>query len=161
MEDLSQYEEYKHLTALTELVIGDTVHVNGREYIGAISERVVSTEWNPRTANYKKLTLGNDFDLYTLSQNETVQKQVSEMNRITNDYIERIKSATELITGQSGGHVIFRPKDKPSEILIMDTDDVNTAKKVWRWNLGGLGYSSTGVNGSFGTAITQDGAIVA
>ncbi|MBC2288598.1 phage tail spike protein [Listeria farberi] len=161
MEDLSQYEEYKHLTALTELVIGDTVHVNGREFIGAISERVVSTEWNPRTANYKKLTLGNDFDLYTLSQNETVQKQVSEMNRITNDYIERIKSATELITGQSGGHVIFRPKDKPSEILIMDTDDVNTAKKVWRWNLGGLGYSNTGVNGSFGTAITQDGAIVA
>ncbi|EBF5150435.1 hypothetical protein FH008_04510 [Listeria monocytogenes] len=161
MEDLSQYEEYKHLTALTELVLGDTVHVNGREYIGAISERVVSTEWNPRTANYKKLVLGNDFDLYTLSQNETVQKQVSEMNRITNDYIERIKSATELITGQSGGHVIFRPKDKPSEILIMDTDDVNTAKKVWRWNLGGLGYSSTGVNGSFGTAITQDGAIVA
>ncbi|MBC2238319.1 phage tail spike protein [Listeria innocua] len=161
MEDLSQYDEYKHLTALTELVIGDTVHVNGREFIGAISERVVSTEWNPRTANYKKLTLGNDFDLYTLSQNETVQKQVNEMNRITNDYIERIKSATELITGQSGGHVIFRPKDKPSEILIMDTDDVNTAKKVWRWNLGGLGYSSTGVNGSFGTAITQDGAIVA
>ncbi|EBF5125143.1 hypothetical protein FH002_10505 [Listeria monocytogenes] len=161
IEDLSQYEEYKHLTALTELVIGDTVHVNGREFIGAISERVVSTEWNPRTANYKKLTLGNDFDLYTLSQNETVQKQVNEMNRITNDYIERIKSATELITGQSGGHVIFRPKDKPSEILIMDTDDVNTAKKVWRWNLGGLGYSSTGINGSYGTAITQDGAIVA
>ncbi|EAC7998111.1 phage tail spike protein [Listeria monocytogenes] len=161
MEDLSQYEEYEHLTALTELTIGDTVYVNGREFIGAISERVVSTEWSPRTANYKKLVLGNDFDLYTLSQNETVQKQVSEMNRITNDYIKRIKSATELITGQSGGHVIFRPKNKPSEILIMDTDDVNTAKKVWRWNLGGLGYSSTGVNGSYGTAITQDGQIVA
>ncbi|EAG8700713.1 hypothetical protein CHT76_08365 [Listeria monocytogenes] len=161
MEDLSQYEEYKHLTALTELVLGDTVHATGREYIGEVTERVVSTEWSPRTANYKKLILGNDFELYTLSQNETVQKQVSEMNRITNDYIERIKSATELITGQEGGHVIFRPKDKPSEILIMDTDNVNTAKKVWRWNLGGLGYSSTGVNGSYGTAITQDGAIVA
>ncbi|MBC6300297.1 phage tail spike protein [Listeria booriae] len=161
MEDLAQYDQYKDLTALTEVYMGDTVHASGREYFGAVSERVVASEWYPRPANYKTVTLGNDFDLYTLSQNAAVQKQVSEMNRITNDYIERIKTATELITGQTGGHVIFRPKDKPSEILIMDTDNVNTAKKVWRWNLGGLGYSSTGVNGSFGTAITQDGAIVA
>ena len=34
-------------------------------------------------------------------------------------------------------------------------------QKVWRWNLGGLGYSNNGVNGPFETAITQDGSIVA
>jgi len=32
---------------------------------------------------------------------------------------------------------------------------------VWRWNSGGLGYSSTGYEGTYTTAITQDGAIVA
>jgi len=47
------------------------------------------------------------------------------------------------------------------EILIMDTNDVTTATKVWRWNSGGLGYSSTGYEGTYATAITQDGAIVA
>ncbi len=47
-----------------------------------------------------------------------------------------------------------------NEILIMDTDDVETATKVWRWNVNGLGYSSTGYNGTFGTAITMDGQIV-
>ena len=49
----------------------------------------------------------------------------------------------------------------PDEILIMDTDDIATAKKVWRWNKGGLGYSSTGYNGPFALAMTQDGQIVA
>ena len=49
----------------------------------------------------------------------------------------------------------------PYEILIMNTDDIQTATKLWRWNLGGLGYSSTGYNGQYGTAITMDGAIVA
>ena len=32
---------------------------------------------------------------------------------------------------------------------------------VWRWNNGGLGFSSDGYYGTFGTAITQNGAIVA
>ena len=38
---------------------------------------------------------------------------------------------------------------------------MNTAQKVWRWNNGGLGFSKTGYNGPYSTAITQDGAIVA
>mgnify|MGYP006976863899 CR=1 FL=1 len=46
------------------------------------------------------------------------------------------------------------------EILIMDTKDMATAKKVWRWNMGGFGYSSNGINGPYETAITMDGHIV-
>lgn len=48
-----------------------------------------------------------------------------------------------------------------SELLIMDTDDLETASHVWRWNINGLGYSSTGINGPYGIAITNDGQIVA
>lgn len=43
----------------------------------------------------------------------------------------------------------------------MDTPDINTAQKIWVWNKNGLGYSSTGINGEFGLAVTSDGAIVA
>lgn len=49
----------------------------------------------------------------------------------------------------------------PNEILIMDTPDKETATKVWRWNSGGFGYSNTGYDGEYGTAMTMDGAIVA
>ncbi len=63
--------------------------------------------------------------------------------------------ATSLITSATTGYVVIRPE----EILIMDTDNIETATKVWRWNSGGLGYSNTGYNGEYGLAVTMDGAI--
>ena len=74
-----------------------------------------------------------------------------------------IENASNLITGNKGGYVVLSLDDdgKPYEILIMDTQDKLTARKVWRWNQGGLGYSNTGYNGDYGLAMTQDGSIVA
>lgn len=77
--------------------------------------------------------------------------------------------ATGKITGQQGGYVVMRDSDNdgfPDEILIMDTSDINTATKVWRWNNTGLGFSSSDTpggayNGTYATAITNDGQIVA
>lgn len=65
--------------------------------------------------------------------------------------------ASQLIETATTGYVVLRP----NEILIMDTDDVETATSVWRWNSGGLGYSSTGYHGTYGTAMTMNGQIVA
>ena len=64
--------------------------------------------------------------------------------------------ATQMIEAATTGYVVIRP----NEILIMDTDDIETATSVWRMNSGGIGYSSTGYHGSFGTAITMDGHII-
>lgn len=66
-------------------------------------------------------------------------------------------NATALITSAMGGYVY----KTTSELFIMDTNDPKTAKKVWRWNLNGLGYSSSGINGPYGLAMTMDGSIVA
>lgn len=77
---------------------------------------------------------------------------------------DAIANSTTWITGGVGGYVIIhRNTDgKPYELVISDTENitVNTAK-VWRWNINGLGYSSTGYNGTFATAITADGKIAA
>lgn len=73
-----------------------------------------------------------------------------------------IENATQWITGANGGYIRnIYVDDVWTEQVIMDTNDIQTATKVWRWNLGGLGYSSSGYNGTYGTAITQDGQIVA
>lgn len=69
---------------------------------------------------------------------------------------QAVDQATALITAATHGHVVTTANEQ----LIMDTNDVNTATKVWRWNLNGLGYSSTGYNGTYATAITMDGQIV-
>lgn len=74
------------------------------------------------------------------------------------DILASAKStATALINAGINGYVVVNP----NEILIMDSPDKATATKVWRWNSGGFGYSSTGYNGTYGTAMTMDGAIVA
>lgn len=66
------------------------------------------------------------------------------------------KQATEIINSQLlNGHVVIME----NEILIMDTDNIETATKVWRWNAGGLGYSNHGYYGPYETAITMDGTI--
>lgn len=69
---------------------------------------------------------------------------------------EAVDQATALITAATHGHVVTTAEEQ----LIMDTNDINTATKVWRWNLNGLGYSNTGYNGKYATAITMDGQIV-
>ena len=66
-------------------------------------------------------------------------------------------NATSQIATALGGYVY----KTQGELFIMDTDNPNTAQKVWRWNLNGLGYSSTGINGVYELAMTQDGNIVA
>lgn len=76
---------------------------------------------------------------------------------IPSDIVKQaVDQATALITAATHGNIVTTA----TEQLIMDTKDVNTAKRVWRWNLNGLGYSNTGYNGTYATAITMDGQIV-
>ena len=86
---------------------------------------------------------------------------ISSKSEVTAAYQEAIANATAAITGNSGGYIRLNPSENPQELLIMNTADASTATKIWRWNLSGLGYSSTGYNGTYKTAITQDGHIVA
>lgn len=74
-----------------------------------------------------------------------------------------IENATDKITGAKGGNMraIYDSDGNWTELVIMDTEDILTASKLWRFNIGGLGYSPNGYNGPYTTAITMDGAIVA
>lgn len=65
--------------------------------------------------------------------------------------------ASSMIEAATTGYVVLRP----NEILIMDTDNVETAQSVWRMNQGGIGYSSNGYAGPYGLAMTMNGQIVA
>ena len=104
-----------------------------------------------------------------------IQNQVTQiidsLSNPNSDFAEQQESAVEAaaqrataqITGADGGYIrnIYDANGKWIEQVIMNTEDILTATKVWRWNMGGLGYSSTGYNGTYGTAITQNGEIVA
>jgi len=89
-----------------------------------------------------------------------IQEQIPQASTILN---EAKNNSSELIKTATNGYITMKMGEggNPEELLIMDTNDINTARKVWRWNINGLGYSSDGYNGTYGTAITMDGKIVA
>jgi hypothetical protein len=90
---------------------------------------------------------------------------LTDQARVTADYPSLWKSAiataTEMITGNTGGNVVLHtgPDGKPYELLVMDNADISLAQKIWRWTLGGLGYSTNGYDGPYELAITADGRI--
>ena len=83
------------------------------------------------------------------------------LDRVYRTLEEQIIKATEAITGNSGGYVVFGINEAghPDEILVMDAPNKNDAQNVWRWNKEGFGHSSSGYNGPFTTAITAEGVI--
>ena len=129
----------------------------------AITAEVVKYIEHPYAPEKNEITLDTATpDIYTQVQ----QLQVSLTNpnsAYQQGQAAAITNATSQILSGTGGYVVMNTNadNRVFEILIMDTADITTATKVWRWNSGGLGYSSTGYAGTYTTAITQDGAIVA
>lgn len=140
----------------------DTVHIYFEALGISASAKCIETVWDVLEERYTSTTFGdtrtNIVDTIIEQQREI---QVKPSSSIMEQAIER---ATKLITGNLGGYVVIHDSNgdgEPDEILIMDTNDISTATKVWRWNKNGLGYSSTGYDGTYGLAMTADGEIVA
>lgn len=146
---------------IAKLHFGDTCYCKVAKLGIEVAERMIEYTWYPTLGKYKSVTLGNDIEFYTNATATETAKLRQKVESRTELMVEAVRNASSWITGTKGGYVRFRPEKAPSEILIMDKPSVADAQKVWRWNLGGLGYSNSGVNGPYGLAMTQDGAIVA
>lgn len=107
-------------------------------------------------SNILKKTYSQQMASLTNQLDEKIPQQSTILQMAKNNASELIKTATT-------GYIVLNRDDdgNPKELLIMDTKDIDTAKKVWRWNVNGLGYSRTGYNGEYGLAMTMDGRIVA
>ena len=153
-------EEYKHIAALERVQMGDTVHIVVPKLAVDFSTRVVKTDYDVLLERYNSITLGDTY--YTLNTYFDDEINTAEAEQ-TSHMQKAIARATKLIQGGLGGHVVFNVNadGEPQEILIMDTDNIQTAVNVIRMNLGGIGFSTSGYNGPFRTAWTIDGHFVA
>lgn len=166
--NLAQSPEYENIAPLEAVNLCDTVKIYHKELGINIKAKVIKTVYDTIAEKYTKIELGSARADMSSIISQTVREAtdakniaISSKSEITEAYQKAIADATAAITGNSGGYIRLNPSENPQELLIMDTADANTAKKIWRWNLSGLGYSSTGYNGTYTTAITQDGHIVA
>lgn len=129
--------------------------------------KVIKTVYDSLAEKYVSITLGSVrstlVDAVTDTQS-TIENTANKVDRLPSLMASAIQNATNLITGRSGGYVVLHTDTEigqPYELLILDAPNIEDAVNVWRWNVGGLGFSSHGYNGPYETAITTDGQIVA
>lgn len=100
---------------------------------------------------------------YTQQIKQEIGNIEKEIPSATKILLAAKQNASNLIKSATTGFIVLNPDENGNskELLVMDTPDIETAKKLWRLNINGFGYSSNGYDGEYGTAITMDGAIVA
>lgn len=161
------WKQPEYAAVLERVSLCDTVTVRHSEL--GISEhvKVIQTKYDTLAEKYVSITLGSAKAslLSTISDTaQSVDNITQKVDRFPSLMQSAINSATKLITGQKGGYVVLHGDNEtgqPYELLVLDSPNIEDAVNVWRWNVGGLGFSSNGYNGPYETAITADGQIVA
>ena len=153
--DLSKTTMYEKYQFLSKIKLGDTVIVVLDSF--EVKLRVIKTIYDSLLGRFTNLEIGEFKANYITDTQKNISNTVKkETENIGANILETAKqNATDLITKATNGYVVLRPSTNPTELLIMDTPDVKTATKIWRWNLNGLGYSKNGINGQYGLAITN------
>lgn len=159
---LNSQPNYKEFVNMESVGMGDGVDVYHPVLDVDLHARVISYEYDSITEQYTKLEIGSVKSNFI----DQIVNKIDENNQEYDDKISLIEDAqqeaSDIIKNPGEGHVVIYPSlADPQEILIMDTMDVNTAQKVWRFNEGGLAFSRTGYNGTYELAMTNNGAIVA
>lgn len=159
---LEQTAEYADKALLERVCLCDTVHVQFAKLGVRADARCIKTVYDVMLERYDSVELGDarsNLANTVADMGKTVQSTV---NKARSDLERAIDRATQLITGNLGGYVVLHSStgaDEPDEILVMDKPEIEKATKVWRWNLAGWGYSSSGYGGPYRLAATMDGAI--
>ena len=161
------WKQPEYAAVLERVSLCDTVTVRHSELGVSVHSKVIKTVYDSLAEKYVSITLGNTKANLLSAVSETkaaVETVTHKVDRFPSLMTSAIGSATKLITGQKGGYVVLHGDNEtsePYELLIMDKPSIADAVNVWRWNVGGLGFSSNGYNGPYETAITADGQIVA
>lgn len=141
----------------------DTVSVRFEKLGVSATAKCVRTLWDVLRERYIEAELGSA----KKSLAETIADS-AEMEEVLHEFSSQLethsRSISNKITGNLGGYIVLHDTDQdgePDEILIMDTDNINTAMKVIRFNNAGIAFSKTGYNGTYETAWNIDGEFVA
>ena len=150
------------LRLLEQVQLGDTLSVYYERLNVNATARAVKTEYDVLAERYKAVTLGrvkqNLAQIIVSNQEQTA----SQFSEVKSDIEHAVDGATDFIRhGEGYMRFIYNAADELTEIVSLDDPDITQALSVWRWNNGGFGHSSTGYNGPYTLAITQNGAIVA
>lgn len=134
--------------------VGDTIWVKHPKCQVDVETHVISVKWDAIKGEYKEIEFGN-FRKKLSGLNSMVTAEIKKAEKTTESFVnEELRKATDKIMGVFGNSYVIYDGDK---ILVLDTLPKEAAKNVIRINSVGIGFSSTGINGTFNSAWTIDG----
>jgi hypothetical protein len=143
------------------VTLADTARLSG----GDVTSLVTHTTWRYRGPHNIKAVGKSGLIRGVQAQQSKTVSSIQAIAKAAQDIAQAANQSTQLINDAIGGHVLIRREPGgTNEILIMDNEDPEQATKIWRWNMGGLGYSDnvTGADNparEYDVAMTMDGAI--
>ena len=164
---LWQSPEYEKFRELERVALCDTVTVRHPDLGVDVAAKVIRTVYDTLRERYRRIIIGSaKSNMAAVLADVRAELEALEPPDIAAIQVlinQAVEGATNAISGANGGRVILHPPGNPQELLILTDgrDTIQTATRLWRFNSGGLGYSSNGYNGPYRTAITADGQIVA
>jgi len=140
--------------------VGDTIHVKHPKCKVDILTDVISVKYDAIRNKYTKIEFGNfKNELKNLSQTITAEanKHTDEVAKETQSLLQtELAQATAQINGVLGNSYVI---NEGSQILVVDALPKENARNVMRISSGGIGFSNSGVNGTFTSAWTLDGTL--
>ena len=134
--------------------VGDTIWVKHPKCQVDVETHVISVKWDAIKGEYKEIEFGN-FRQKLSGLNSMVTAEIKKAEKTTESFVnEELRKATDKIMGVMGNSYVIYDGDK---ILILDKLPKEEAKNVIRINSAGIGFSSTGINGTFNSAWLIDG----
>lgn len=140
--------------------VGDTVQVVDERLGIDIMTNVIAYDYDCLLEQYTEIEFGNFKNTLsglvnniTASVGTEVSNQVDILSTTIN---EQLQEATDTIMGVMGDSYVVYDGD---QILVLDTLPQEAATNVIRINNGGIGFSQSGINGTFVSAWTIDGTL--
>ena len=180
--DLAQTEEYKDVASLQNVKLCDVINVEFEKYGISTTAKVVKTVYDVLADRYESIEVGSVRTGLTTTISDTNAANISTMEfkfgqasaetdaKITDatqnfptrqEVQQEVDNATAWLT-QTGG-VIRALKNADGEwtdLLCCSANATASTGNVFRLNVNGVGFSSTGWNGPFYQGWTLDGHIL-
>lgn len=140
--------------------VGDTLYIKHPKCRVDIQTQVISVTYDAIRKKYIKIEFGNfKKEIKNLTQQITAEVTKNSEGLINDNKIlleTELQQATAEINSAIGdGNAFF----EGGQLYIVDTLPKEEAKNVIRMNSAGIGFSSTGINGTFNSAWSIDGTL--
>ena len=152
------YKVKAHIEGVVDL--GDVIVVEHEKLGIKLTTNVIALKYDCIRDKYTEIEFGNFKsklkDLVQKIKNDTEQT-VSKANEVVKVTLQNeLKEATSKIWGKLGNSFVIYEGDR---ILVVDKLPKETATNVMMINSQGIGFSNTGINGTFNSAWLIDGTL--